>query len=120
MSHPIRSLAQAYVYRDQCTPFGVYSGDTMVGYVMVIYDYDEETYNIWHLMIDRDFQGKGFGRKAMELALGYVREKPFGDSDRVLITCAPENEVAYRLYSSMGFSLTGRSDDEEVELELIV
>ena len=22
MSHPIRSLAQAYIYRDQCQPFG--------------------------------------------------------------------------------------------------
>ena len=52
VSHPIRSLAQAYVYYNQCTPFGIYSNDTIVGYVMVIYDYDEETYNIWHMMID--------------------------------------------------------------------
>ena len=52
VSHPIRSLAQAYVYYSQCTPFGIYAGDKMVGYVMVIYDYDEETYNIWHMMID--------------------------------------------------------------------
>ena len=40
VSHPIRSLAQAYVYREQCQPFGIYKGDTIVGYVMVIYDYD--------------------------------------------------------------------------------
>lgn len=38
VSHPIRSLAQAYVYRKQCQPFGIYADDTMVGYVMVIYD----------------------------------------------------------------------------------
>ena len=25
VSHPIRSLAQAYVYRDQCQPFGIYA-----------------------------------------------------------------------------------------------
>ena len=48
VSHPIRSLAQAYVYYHQCTPFGIYNGETMVGYVMVIYDYDLEEYNIWH------------------------------------------------------------------------
>ena len=53
VSHPIRSLAQAYVYYKQCTPFAVLSGGEVVGYIMVIYDYDEETYNIWHLMIDR-------------------------------------------------------------------
>ena len=40
VSHPIRSLAQAYVYREQCQPFGIYNGNEMVGYVMVIYDYD--------------------------------------------------------------------------------
>ena len=27
VSHPIRSLAQAYVYRDQCQPFAIYSGE---------------------------------------------------------------------------------------------
>ena len=26
VSHPVRSLAQAYVYRDQCQPFGIYAG----------------------------------------------------------------------------------------------
>ena len=26
VSHPIRSLAQAYVYREQCQPFGIYAG----------------------------------------------------------------------------------------------
>ena len=39
VSSPIRSLAQAYVYRDQCMPFGIYAGDKMIGYVMVIYDF---------------------------------------------------------------------------------
>lgn len=28
VSHPIRSLAQAYVYREQCQPFGIYQGGT--------------------------------------------------------------------------------------------
>ena len=37
VSHPIRSLAQAYVYRNQCQPFGIYADEKMVGYVMVIY-----------------------------------------------------------------------------------
>ena len=59
VSHPIRSLAQAYVYYHQCTPFGIYDGDTMVGYVMVIYDYDLQEYNIWHMMIDCKFKGRG-------------------------------------------------------------
>lgn len=62
VSNPIRSLAQAYVYYSQCVPFGIYAADKMVGYVMVIYDYDEEAYNIWHMMIDSAFQGNGYGK----------------------------------------------------------
>ena len=32
VSHPIRSLAQAYVYRNQCQPFGIYADGKMIGY----------------------------------------------------------------------------------------
>lgn len=118
VSHPIRSLAQAYVYRNQCTPFGIYHGDVMVGYVMVIYDYDEETYNIWHMMIDRHRQGKGYGKAALKRILEYIRTKPFGASDLVLLTCSPENQIAYRLYSELGFTETGRTDEDAVEMSL--
>ena len=34
VSHPVRSLAQAYVYRNQCQPFGIYAEGKPVGYVM--------------------------------------------------------------------------------------
>ena len=117
VSHPIRSLAQAYVYYHQCTPFGIYAGDRMVGYVMVIYDYDEETYNIWHLMIDRAEQGKGYGTAALHRVLEYIRTKPFGQSSHVLLTCSTENRRAYDLYHRLGFTESGRRDEEEVELE---
>lgn len=117
VSSPIRSLAQAYVYRNQCTPFGIYDGDTMVGYVMVIYDYDEESYNIWHMMIDQAEQGKGYGKAALQRVLDYIREKPFGDSAHVLLTCNPENHPALHLYKALGFTESGRGDEDEIELE---
>lgn len=118
VSNPIRSLAQAYVYYSQCTPFGIYMEDRMVGYVMVIYDYDEEVYNIWHMMIDKDFQGNGYGKSALKEVIRYISSKPFGQSQTVLITCNPENETAYGLYRQLGFVKTGRRDDDESELGL--
>lgn len=120
VSHPIRSLAQAYVYRDQCQPFGIYSGETMVGYVMVIYDRDVPEYDIWHMMIDGSQQGNGFGKAALELVLNYIKGKPFGDSGRVALTCSKDNPAALNLYKSFGFELTGGEDDDEVELALTV
>lgn len=120
VSHPIRSLAQAYVYYSQCTPFGIYHGEDMVGYVMVIYDYDLEEYNIWHMMIDEKYQGKGYGRAAMEQCLTYIAQKPFGASNRVVLTCNRENPNAIGLYKKLGFSETGNEDGEEVELSLLL
>ena len=120
VSHPIRSLAQAYVYYSQCTPFGIYHGEDMVGYVMVIYDYDLEEYNIWHMMIDEKYQRKGYGRAAMELCLTYIAQKPFGASNRVVLTCNRENPNAIGLYKKLGFSETGNEDGEEVELSLLL
>jgi diamine N-acetyltransferase len=118
VSHPIRSLAQAYVYRDQCQPFGIYAEGKMVGYVMVIYDYDVPEYDIWHMMIDEAEQGHGYGGEALDRVIEYIRTKPFGDSNRVALTCNKENPVARKLYESKGFSPTGNEDEDEIELAM--
>lgn len=120
VSHPIRSLAQAYVYRNQCTPFGIYHEDKMVGYVMVIYDYDIPEYDIWHMMIDASEQGHGYGREALQRVLEYIKRKPFGDSNRVALTCNKDNTNALALYQNMGFGLTGNDDEDEVELAMML
>ena len=118
VSHPVRSLAQAYVYRDQCQPFGIYAEGRMVGYVMVIYDYDVPEYDIWHMMIDESMQGHGFGSAALDRVLDYIRTKPFGTSDRVALTCSKENSAAMKLYENKGFQATGVEDEDEIELVL--
>ena len=120
VSHPIRSLAQAYVYRDQCQPFGIYADEKMVGYVMVIYDYDVPEYDIWHMMIDESMQGHGYGSAAMDQVIEYIKTKPFGDSNRIALTCSKDNPVAKKLYESKGFAATGIEYDDEVELVLMV
>ena len=120
VSHPIRSLAQAYVYREQCQPFGIYEGDTMVGYVMVIYDYDIPEYDIWHMMIDESNQRRGYGSVSLERVLDYIKTKPFGSSDRVTLTCNRDNIQALNLYKSKGFTETGAADEDEIELSLTI
>ena len=120
VSNPVRSLAQAYVYRNQCQPFGIYDEDEMVGYVMVIYDYDIPEYDIWHMMIDCAKQGHGYGSAALDLVIDYIRTKPFGDSDRVALTCDKNNPTAKKLYEKKGFSATGTEDEDEIEMALTV
>ncbi len=120
VSHPIRSLAQAYVYREQCQPFGIYAEGKMVGYVMVIYDYDVPEYDIWHMMIDTSAQGLGYGGAALDRVIDYIRTKPFGASNRVALTCNKNNPVAKKLYENKGFVASVAEDDDEIELVLTV
>ena len=120
VSHPVRSLAQAYVYRDQCQPFGIYDENTMVGYVMVIYDYDIPEYDIWHMMIDASKQGRGYGSAALDQVIDYIRTKPFGSSNRITLTCNRENTIALKLYKSRGFTESGSEDGDEIELTLLL
>ncbi len=120
VSHPVRSLAQAYVYRNQCQPFGIYSSGKMVGYVMVIYDWDVPEYDIWHMMIDESVQGHGYGKAALDRVIEYIRTKPFGGSDRVALTCNKDNQAARKLYESRGFTATGVEDEDEIELVLML
>lgn len=120
VSNPIRSLAQAYVYYDQCIPFGIFHGDIMVGYMMVIYDYDLAEYNIWHMMIDAAYQHQGFGSLALRKCLDYIASKPFGQSNKVVLTCHKENSNALHLYYKFGFKETGNKDEDEIELALLL
>ena len=116
VSHPVRSLAQAYVYRNQCQPFGIYAAGKMVGYVMVIYDYDVPEYDSWHMMIDEAEQGRGYGGEALDQVVRYIATKPFGDSNRIALTCNKGNAIARKLYEKKGFSASGNEYDDEIEL----
>lgn len=120
VSNPIRSLAQAYVYRESCQPFGIYAEENMIGYVMVIYDDDVPEYDIWHMMIDESMQGKGYGDAALKCVLDSIRTKPFGTSSRVALTCHKENTIAQKLYKNNGFVITDVEAENKLELALTI
>ncbi|MBE5844483.1 MAG: GNAT family N-acetyltransferase [Butyrivibrio sp.] len=65
-------------------------------------------------MIDKQYQGKGYGREAIKLALIFISTKPCGEAEYCWLSYEPENKVAASLYSSFGFVETGEMDGEEV------
>ena len=112
------SLAEAYANimdGRYAQPFGIYDGETPVGFLMIGYNIaDEEddpqkfpllvnSYLIWRFMIDKNHQRKGYGKRAMELALEFIRTFPCGKAEYCWLSYNPENEVARRLYRSFGF-----------------
>lgn len=104
-------------------PFGIYEDDVPVGFLMIGFDVDDYwedapeiakgNYNLWRLMIDKEFQGKGYGKEAVRLALEYIKTMPCGKAEYCWLSYEPDNEVAKRLYSSFGFTETGEMDGEE-------
>ena len=110
-----RSLVHAYLALSGGEivpyPFGIYLGKKPIGFVMIGYngyepgepEFMKNTYFIWRFMIDRRYQGKGYGRQAFQLAMDFVRTFPSGESDLCWLSYEPENERAKGLYASFGF-----------------
>ena len=99
------SLAQAYVYSETAWPFAVYDDETLVGFIMMGYYEAKHYYTLWKFMIDQRYQNKGYGRKALELGLAFIREK--FHPEEIYTGVAPGNSVAKGLYESVGFVDTG-------------
>lgn len=105
-------------------PFGIYDDEQIVGFLMIGFDKDDYwddapdiangNYNLWRLMIDQKYQHRGYGKRAIELALEFVRTFPCGEADYCWLSYEPENVVAKELYASLGFTETGEKDGEEL------
>jgi len=105
-------------------PFGIYEEDKPVGFLMIGFDVDDYwedapavakgNYNLWRLMIDKAYQGRGYGKEAVRLALEFIKSFPCGAAEYCWLSYGPENESAQKLYSSFGFAETGDMDGEEL------
>ena len=121
------SIIEAYIAitgNGHAFPFGIYDGDMPVGFIMIGFDVDDYwddapdiakgNYNLWRLMIDKKYQGKGYGKEAVRLALEFINTFPCGSAEYCWLSYEPENEAARNIYSSFGFSETGEMDGEEL------
>lgn len=98
------SLAQAAYEPENC-PFGIYANGEMVGFLMYNYDHDLKIWGLCRLMIDRRYQKHGYGEAAILKLLDLIREK-YGPIS-FYVSYEPDNKVAERLYSKVGFEKTG-------------
>ena len=112
------SLAQAYVYSETAFPFAVYEDSMVVGFIMMGYYEAKNYYTLWKLMIDSRYQNRGYGRKALEFGIQYLRER-FSISE-VYTGVVPGNTVAKKLYEAIGFRETGLVESGMEEMRLIL
>ena len=121
------SIIEAYIAiteNNHVFAFGIYIDDTAIGFLMIGFDVNsddedapkiaKENYNIWRLMIDKNFQGKGFGKKAMDLALEFINSFPCGTAKYCWLSYESDNDVIRELYKSVCFVETEEKDGEEI------
>jgi diamine N-acetyltransferase len=108
----VYSIAESSV-EPTYTPQAVYAGEELVGFVMYGYDEEERCHWIARMMIDKNHQGKGYGRAAMIEVIERLCSEP--ECREIGLSVEPENTAAQRLYESLGFRKTGEvSHGEEV------
>jgi diamine N-acetyltransferase len=99
--------------------WGVYEGDTPVGFVMIADEVDSEDYipqYLWKLLIDERYQGRGYGASTLDLIVAYFRSRP---GVTAVTTSAGEGDGGpIPFYERYGFVRTGEVHDGEVMLRL--
>lgn len=118
----LRAIAEAYVLNangEPAIPFGIYADGVVVGFVMYTYDtldhesfqnevfYKKKGYFVWHMMIDKHYQGKRYGKLAFEKMLMDIEAMPYGEAEYAALFYHTSNLTAKRLYASFGFVETG-------------
>jgi diamine N-acetyltransferase len=95
-------------------PFGIYDEDQPVGFLMYGLNFSYRKFEafIIRLMVDENQQGRGYGKFGMQRML-----EIFGPDSRIHnvgISYEPDNQVARKLYASLGFVETGEIFEGEV------
>ena len=117
------SLVEAAAHPDAKPWYrAIYSNESPVGFVMLADDVPPGNthipwrYYLWRMLIDARFQGRGYGRAALDNVVGYVKTRPGAD---VLVTSVVSGEGSpMGFYQRYGFQLTGQMFDHEHVLQL--
>lgn len=120
----LSSMASCYVLTTNGGhpfPFAIYADEQPVGFVMLTYGitgYElpsiaDDSYCILRLMIDKQYQNRGYGREAMKKILEFIRTFPAGPASYCWIPYGADNYSAKKLYESFGFHDNGEICDNE-------
>ena len=98
------SIAQSKI-QPECIPLALYDENLMVGFVMYCIDEDDSEYWIYRMMIDKNYQSKGYGKKSMELLLDKIKEDK---SHNKIFLGVHKESFAVNMYKNFGFEFNGQ------------
>lgn len=110
-----RSVAQASL-EPKAWYRAIYAGETPVGFIMNLEDPEKPAYYLWRFMIDYHYQGLGFGKRALEIAIARVRGLP--NATEYVLSYVPAPGCPRDFYAKLGFEDTGEEDEGELLMKL--
>lgn len=105
------SIAEAY-FHPTAWFRAIYAVGEPVGFIMLDDDDTKLLYTLWRLMIADGFQGRGYGKRAVELLIDYVRTRP--GATALMTSWVPGDDGPAEFYRKLGFEPTGEMDEGEV------
>ena len=94
------SIGRAYLNPNSNLPCIIWKGEERIGYI-VFRCWCDGTANSWSFYLDKDHQGKGWGKVAAELAVQILRTVDPGMP--IKLSTEQDNLKAQRLYQAIGF-----------------
>ena len=108
----IYSIAEGH-YDDTAWFRGIFNDEEAVGFVMLEFDHQNKMYGVWRFMIDKNHQGKGYGKDAMDIIKKLFKEK-VPDITEISLSYVPkEKGGADEFYLKVGFEDTGEISQGE-------
>ena len=110
------SLAECYLFEKNGTwvlPLAIYNGNELIGFTMITKGNIgvntpkkyENSFCILRMMIDKRYQGKGFGYKILKQIINLL-ESISNPNELIWISTEKENTKAVSLYTKAEFKLT--------------
>ncbi|HWS30734.1 MAG TPA: GNAT family N-acetyltransferase [Clostridia bacterium] len=97
-------LAICCIDRQKLKPFVLLEGNRAVGFIGLRVDKKKDEYLVNLLLIDRRFQGRGYGKILLQYGIEYLKAR---GAKELSIGVNRRNLVARRLYESVGFVADG-------------
>ena len=113
----VASMAEASFF-EHAWYRAIYAGDVPVGFVMLHDDPNKGEYYVWRFMIDALHQHKGYGRAALERIVAHVRTRP--KARELFLSYVPGEGSPGDFYRAFGFEETGKLDDGELVMRLVL
>lgn len=110
------SIAEAHFSPEMAWFRAIYAGETPVGFLMLADEAEKQEYFLWRFMIDARYQGRGYGRRALERLVEHVRTRP--GATALGVSYVPGEGSPGPFYRRFGFEETGEVDDGETVARL--